>query len=97
MTSTAKSPAAEAAPKTDAQVWQDLREGMAAALKADRKIAEAGSDAAADEACAAFEAAMDRALAAYSELVTRGVTGLFEDVLLERGLTADRPDGEGMS
>jgi len=84
-------------PRPDAAVFNDLRDGLSAALRADREMAEADpATDAAGPAAERFDAAIDKALLAYSDLVNRGVIGLFEDTLIERGMAgdADETDAE---
>ncbi|MCA8880361.1 MAG: hypothetical protein KDA73_10505 [Rhodobacteraceae bacterium] len=76
-------------PRSDAQVWNDLREALGNCLRLDAEMSAHAGTAKGDTACEAFDAEVDKALLAYADMTCRGLTGLFEDVLLERGLAGD--------
>lgn len=75
--------------RTDVQVWQDLREALQACLRADKEISEHGGTPRGDAACEQFDRSVTHALLAYADLQLRGLLGLFEDILIERGMTGD--------
>lgn len=101
MTSIAETTAAATATDTppstssDVQVWQALREGLHRCLQLDAEMAEHCDTARADNAAEAFDREVDTVLEAYSDLVNRGLIGLFEDVLIERGMTGGSTDDRG--
>lgn len=92
-----QAPGAPGAKASDIEVWQALCTALHGALKADREMAAGPEGAAADAACERFDGWVDQAMGAYSELVVRGVTGLVEDVLVERGRPGDPAAGGGVS
>ena len=75
--------------RTDVQVWQDLREALQACLRADKEISERTDPAAVAAACEQFDRSVTQALLAYADLQLRGLLGLFEDILIDRGMTGD--------
>lgn len=79
----------ETAAPSDVQVWQALREGLHRCLQLDAEMAAHVGTARADNACEAFDREVDTVLEAYSDLLNRGLIGLFEDVLIERGMTGE--------
>lgn len=87
-------PVTTSPPPTDVQVWQGLRDALHRCLQLDREIAEHCGTQHADNACEAFDREVDTVLEAYSDLVTRGLIGFFEDVLIERGMTGDSAEDE---
>ena len=74
---------------TDVEVWHDFTAALQGCLRADKEISERTDPAALSAACERFDQMVTRALLAYADLQLRGLLGLFEDVLIDRGMTGD--------
>lgn len=79
---------------SDADVFQKFRQGLHQCLVLDREMAAHCGTARADNAMEALDREIDAVFEAYADMVSRGMIGLFEDTLIERGMTgAAQPDG----
>ena len=74
---------------TDVEVWHDFTTALQGCLSADRELSEHAGTPRGDAACERFDQMVTRALLAYADLQLRGILGLFQDVLIERGMTGD--------
>ena len=74
---------------TDVEVWHDFTAALQGCLSADRELSEHAGTPRGDAACERFDQMVTRALLAYADLQLRGLLGLFQDVLIERGMTGD--------
>lgn len=74
---------------TDVEVWHDFISALQGCLSADRELSEHAGTPRGDAACERFDQMVTRALLAYADLQLRGLLGLFQDVLIERGMTGD--------